>query len=174
MNKMETKKRSTINRDNLVSCGIFILILTAPFLIVMIKNPTFSFFTYSFGYIVLDLLILAITSFISAYFFDNPPNSRWGKKFLSLIGMILGVVLTFLPIVIISSNIYSFYFYYGQIYITFLLLPPGILAFILLFLGIAIFVHSWFLKELLMSEEKRTTANINIKEKNIIIGLFRF
>lgn len=151
---MEVKERNTIIILISFIIGAFLLVYPVPVLIMVVfsYNPLYYFIFYPLGYLCLDLLILAITLFVYAYFLLRPMNTLRSKKILSLGAMTCGSILVIFPVIaicidayfIIFSDFIFYWFYFGPILNLVLLIP-----------GIALFVHGWFLKKNIKSGDKR-------------------
>jgi len=144
---MEIRERNIIIELISFILGVFLLIFSIPIVtMIFLYNPSYYFNT-SIGYLFLDLLVLAITLLLYAYFLIKPTKTLKGKENLALSAMIFGGMLIILPIIAIGFGANYWFFSGNEIYII-------ILYVMLLLPGVALFVHGWFLKRPTTLEEK--------------------
>ena len=146
---MEINERNTIIALTSIIIGVVLSIYVIPFLInlVLSENPLVYFRT-SIGYIHIDLIILAMTLFLYAYFLIKPVKTIRGKKNLGLGAIILGGILILFPAIAIGID---FIFYFTYYFIIFYFLIFDLLV---LLPGVALFVHGWYIKRSTVSEER--------------------
>lgn len=130
-------------------CGIFLLTLVLPRFIAIVSYNVLLYFTSPFGYLYLDLIVLAIPLFLYAYFMIRPMKTLRGKKILSLGEMIFGGILFLLALIafVLDMCLYGYTFSGGRIFYMSLYL-------LVLLPGVPLFVHGWYIKRSTASEER--------------------
>ena len=166
---MEIRERNIIIIIISIVTGIFLLIFPVRLLLVIVfsVNPIYYFTFYPLGYICLDLLLLAITLLLYAYFLIRPIKALRRKKILVLNAMIFGSTLIILPIISFYIDIYNIFSRYEEIFYWFFF--EQILSLILLIPGVSLFIHGRLLNKFISSGEKRQLVNIGIRGRKIIL-----
>jgi hypothetical protein len=149
---MDIKERNIIIGVVIFFIGFITIISIVPILIgLIIYSSHFNILIFiDFQiYIYFDLVVLAITLLLYAYFIVRPIKSLKGKKILAIVTMIFGGVLVVIPLIGTGFQLYRFLDSYlmhpqiiiGQIFLFALLLP-----------GIILFIHGWYMRKNLRIE----------------------
>ena len=123
--------------------GVYILSLAIPTLLMTISFNVLLIFISSYGYLLLDLIFIAITLFLSAFFLIKPIKTLEGRRKLTRLMIITGVILILLPLITLSFDIYYTYKYMFSLDLFFNL----VLDQLLLMFGVIVFIHGWFSKK---------------------------
>jgi len=138
---MEKREKNLITGVTVAVMGVILILYSMNVIIYMFYNPIFVFMTSS-GYFYLDLFILAIASFIYAYYMVKPALTLKGKNRLAKIALVVGIVSVVFPIIgmcleaFYSSAYFGFSFYIMGFFIPYL---------IILIPGLALTIHGKFL-----------------------------
>lgn len=123
---MNQREKNIITGVTVGVLGVNVILFSLNNLIEMFQDPL-TFFTTSSGYMSLDLFVLAITSFMYAYFMIIPAKTLKGKNWLAKIAFILGIILVIIPIIGIVLVAYYRFGFNGSLFVPyFMLLIPGL------------------------------------------------
>jgi len=138
---MESREKNLIIGAITAVMGVILILYSMNIIIYMLYNPIFVFMTPS-GYLYLTLFIIAIASFIYAYYMIKPVKTLKGKRGLAKIALVTGIVLILFPIIgmcleaFYSSAYFGFSFYIMGFFIPYL---------IVIIPGLALTIHGKFM-----------------------------
>ena len=137
---MEKREKNVITGVIVAMIGVIIILYSSNVIIILFIAPYFLFMT-SQGYFYLNLFIIAIASFVYAYFMIKPSITLKGKKRLAKITLVVGLVLLTFPIIGMFLEVYYSSAYYGfSFYILGFLVP----YLIVMIPGFALSIHGYF------------------------------
>jgi len=150
--EMKIKERNAIFAILSFVAGAFLLIITVHILIVtVLYNPSYGF-SRLYGYLFIDLLILAIPLFFYAHFLLKPMKTLRGKKILARGAMIFGGILIFFLIVGIGFEL-NYRFFYGYDFSVIDSLNIA-LCFVILMPSIILLIQGWLLRKSIEEDYK--------------------
>ena len=150
---MEIKERNTI----IGAISLIISVILILYILPVFSNPHFFSIDALLRldtYLFLDMIVLAITMLLYAYFLIKPTRTLKGKQNLAISAMVFGLVLVILPIIASGIGIYSYitspYFNYSYISYALMIVMPSV---VMLIPGVALLIHGLFLRKKHRTEE---------------------
>jgi hypothetical protein len=137
---MEKREKNVITGVIVAIIGIIMILYSLNVLIMLFFAPFFFFMT-PFGYLYLNIFIIAFTSFAYAYFMINPAKTQKGRNRLAKIVLVVGIVLLIFPVIGMFLEIYYSSAYFG---FSFYILGFFVPYLIVMIPGFALTIHGYF------------------------------
>ncbi|MHA1916016.1 MAG: hypothetical protein ACW986_17285 [Promethearchaeota archaeon] len=137
---MEKREKNVITGVIVAVIGVIMILYSLNVLVVLFFAPYFLFIT-PFGYLYLNIFIIAFTSFGYAFFMIRPAKTQKVRNILAKIVLVVGIVLLIFPIIgmfletYYSSTYYGFSFYIVGFFVPYL---------IVMIPGFALTIHGYF------------------------------